>query len=314
MKNALVADLLRKIAQLLEIKNELVFKIRAYEKAALVIESLEEDIEDVWKEGRLDDIPGVGKALAEKISEFLEKGKLEYYEKLKKEVPVNMEDLGRIPGLGPKTIMKIYKTLSIKNLDDLEKAAKAGKIKEVKGLGPIVERNILDNIKIVKDKRFPFPTANRIANSLKYQLRQLKEVGKIEIAGSIRRRKPTIGDIDLLITSKNPEKVMDFFTKMDEVDRVLAKGPTKSSVRLKEGIQADLRVVPEENFGAALIYFTGSKQHNIELRKIAIRKGMKLSEYGLFDKDTNKFLAGRTEKDCYKKLGLKYLEPEQREE
>ena len=315
MKNYEVASLLRNIAQLLEIKEEMVFKIRAYEKAALVIENLDEDIEEVWKKGKLDDIPGVGEALTKKISEFLETGKLEYYEKLKKAVPVNMEELGSVSGLGPKTIMKLYKKLNVKNIKDLEKAAKKHKIQKIEGLGPIVEENILKSIEFAKasGKRFLLGTALDIAEEIKNKLKKLKDVNKIEVAGSLRRKKETIGDIDILITSKNSGKVMDFFTKMDDIEDVLAKGPTKASVRL-EGIQADLRVLPEKTYGAALLYFTGSKQHNIALRKIAIKKGMKLSEYGLFNKKTNKLLAGKTEEECYKKLGLKYIEPEIREE
>jgi len=315
MKNYEVASLLRNIAQLLEIKEEMVFKIRAYEKAALVIENLDEDIEEVWKKGKLDDIPGVGEALTKKISEFLETGKLEYYEKLKKAVPVNMEELGSVSGLGPKTIMKLYKKLNVKNIKDLEKAAKKHKIQKIEGLGPIVEKNILKSIEFAKasGKRFLLGTALDIAEEIKNKFKKLKDVNKIEVAGSLRRKKETIGDIDILITSKNSGKVMDFFTKMDDIEDVLAKGPTKASVRL-EGIQADLRVLPEKTYGAALLYFTGSKQHNIALRKIAIKKGMKLSEYGLFNKKTNKLLAGKTEEECYKKLGLKYIEPEIREE
>ena len=315
MKNYEVASLLRNIAQLLEIKEELVFKIRAYEKAALVIENLDEDIEEVWKKGKLDDISGVGEALTKKISEFLETGKLGYYEKLKKAVPVNMEELGSVSGLGPKTIMKLYKKLNVKNIKDLEKAAKKHKIQKIEGLGPIVEENILKSIEFAKasGKRFLLGTALDIAEEIKNKLKKLKDVNKIGVAGSLRRKKETIGDIDIIITSKNPGKVMDFFTKMDDIEDVLAKGPTKASVRL-EGIQADLRVLPEKTYGAALLYFTGSKQHNIALRKIAIKKGMKLSEYGLFNKKTNKLLAGKTEEECYKKLGLKYIDPEIREE
>ena len=316
MKNHEVAELLRNIAQLLEIKGELVFKIRAYEKAALVIDNLDEGIEEVWKQGRLDDIPGVGEALTKKISEFLETGKLEYYEKLKKEVPVNMEELGRVPGLGPKTIMKLYKQLKVKNLEDLEKAARQKKIENIEGLGPTVEENILKSIDFARasGKRFLLGTALDIAEEIKDRLKKINYVDKVEVAGSLRRRKETIGDIDILITAKNAQKVIDLFTKMGDVEQVLAQGPTKSSVRLREGIQSDLRVLPEKIYGAALLYFTGSKQHNIVLRKIAIKKGMKLSEYGVFDKKTNKLLAGKTEEDCYKKLGLRYIEPEIRED
>ena len=316
MKNHEVAELLRDIAQLLEIKGELVFKIMAYEKTALVIDNLDEDIEEVWKQGKLDDLPGVGEALTQKIGEFLETGKLGYYEKLKKEVPVNMEELGRVPGLGPKTIMKLYKQLGVKNLKGLEKAAKNKKIENIEGLGTKVEENILKSVEFAKTsgKRFLLGTALDIAEEVKERLKKLNFVNKAEIAGSLRRRKETIGDIDVLVTSKNAQKVIDFFTKMDDVEQVLAQGPTKSSVRLREGIQADLRVLPEKIYGAALLYFTGSKQHNIVLRKIAIKKGMKLSEYGVFDKKTNRLLAGKTEEECYRKLGLKYIEPEIRED
>jgi len=316
MKNLEVAELLRRIAQLLEIKGDLIFKIRAYEKAALVIENLDEDIENVWKKGRLDDISGVGKALTEKISEFLETGKSEYYEKLKKQVPVNMEELGKVAGLGPKTIMKLYKELNVKNMKELEKAAKQKKIENIEGLGKVVEENILKSIAFAKSSgnRFLLGTALDIAYQMKNKLKKFKEVNKIEVAGSLRRKKETIGDIDILITSKHPGKVMDFFTKMDDVEDVLAKGATKASVRLAEGLQADLRVIAEKSYGAALLYFTGSKQHNIMLRKIAIKKRMKLSEYGIFSKKTNELFAGKTEEECYKKLGLRYIEPEIRED
>jgi len=335
MKNLEVAELLRNIAQLLEIKEELIFKIRAYEKAALVIENLDEDIEEVWKKGKLDDIPGVGEALTKKISEFLETGKLEYYEKLKKQVPVNMEELGKVQGLGPKTILKLYKKLNVKTLKDLERAAKKKKIENIEGLGAVVEENILKSIKFVRSSgnRFLLGTALDIAEEIKDRLKKLNYVNKVEVAGSLRRRKETIGDIDILVTSKSPNKIIDFFTKMNDVEQVLAQGPTKSSVRLNESIQADLRVLPEKIYGAALLYFTGSKQHNIILRKIAIKKGMRLSEYGVFNthknlkifgaqkiskkfsrEKTNKLLAGKTEEECYKKLGLRYIEPEIRED
>ena len=315
MKNYEVAELLNDIADLLEIQN-IQFKPRAYRKAAFVIEGLTEDIVDIWKKGKLDDIPSVGEGIAKKISDFLEHGTSSYLEKLKKRVPVDMEDLSRVSGLGPKTILKLYKKLNIKNIKELEKAAKQGKIKKIAGLGPTVEKNILKSIEFAKasGKRFLLGYASDIAEEIKNRLEKLKQVNKVEVAGSLRRKKETIGDIDILITSNNPAKVMDFFTGMDDVQDILAKGHTKSAVRLKEGIQADVRVIAEKNYGAALLYFTGSKQHNIALRKIAIKKGMKLSEYGLFNKKTNKMLVGKTEQECYKKLGLKYIEPEIREE
>ena len=245
MKNTLVAELLRNVAQLLEIKGELVFKIRAYEKAALVIENLDEDIEEIWKKDKLEDIPGVGEALTKKISEFLETGKLDYYEKLKKQVPVDVEELGKVEGLGPKTILKLYKKYKIKNLKDLEKAAKQHKIQKLEGLGPTVEENILKSIEFAKTtgNRFLLGHALDIAEEIKSKLKKLKEVKKIDFGGSLRRKKETVGDIDILVSAKNPAKVMDFFTSMENVAVVHAKGPTKSSVRLEEGLDADLRII-----------------------------------------------------------------------
>ena len=314
MKNLEVAELLRNIAELLEIQEENSFKIRAYEKAALVIENLSEDIGKVWKEGRLEELPGIGEALAEKISEFLEKGRLAYYEKLKKEVPIDMENLGKIPGLGPKTLKKLYRALKIRDVPSLEKAARAGNIRNLPGLGAKAEENILKSLAFSKSAtRIPLGFALPHAEEIVARLRPLKDVKRIDIAGSLRRRKDTIGDIDLLVASKNPAAAIGAFASLPLVEQVLAKGDTKSSVRLKEGIQVDMRVIDEKSYGAALLYFTGSKQHNIELRKAAISKGCKLSEYGLFSNRTNALIAGKTEQDLYKSLGLPYIEPELRE-
>ncbi|HIH92460.1 TPA: DNA polymerase/3'-5' exonuclease PolX [Candidatus Woesearchaeota archaeon] len=314
MKNLEVAELLRNIAELLEIQEENSFKIRAYEKAALVIENLSEDIGKVWKEGRLEELPGIGEALAEKISEFLEKGRLAYYEKLKKEVPIDMENLGKIPGLGPKTLKKLYRALKIRDVPSLEKAARAGNIRNLPGLGAKAEENILKSLAFSKSAtRIPLGFALPHAEEIVARLRPLKDVKRIDIAGSLRRRKDTIGDIDLLVASKNPAAAIGAFASLPLVEQVLAKGDTKSSVRLKEGIQVDMRVIDEKSYGAALIYFTGSKQHNIELRKAAISKGCKLSEYGLFSNRTNALIAGKTEQDLYESLGLPYIEPELRE-
>ncbi|MBI2101378.1 DNA polymerase/3'-5' exonuclease PolX [Candidatus Woesearchaeota archaeon] len=318
MKNIEVAELLNEIADYLEFGTDAKdrFKIRAYRKAALVIEGLSEDIEQVWKEGRLEDLPGIGEGIAKKIDEFLRTGKLKHLDELKKKTPVDMEGLGKIEGVGPKTILKLYRELKIKDVAGLEKAAKQGKIQKIEGLGPIVEQNILKSIEFSRKsrERVPLGFALASAEEVVRMLKTLKEVQKASIAGSTRRMKETIGDIDILATSKNPGKVIEFFTKMPNVAQVLAKGPTKSSVRLKEGIQVDLRVLNDSIFGAALLYFTGNKEHNIILRRIAIEKGLKLSEYGLFDNKTNKIVAGRTEEEVYKKLGMDYIEPEMRED
>jgi len=315
MKNIEVADLLNEIADYLEFANE-PFKIRAYRKAALVIEGLSEDIEQVWKDNRLEELPGIGEGIAKKIDEFLRTGKLKHLEDLKKKTPVDMEGLGKIEGIGPKTIFKLYKQLKVKTVADLEKTAKQGKIQKIKGLGPTVEQNILKSIAFAKKtkERVPLGFALASAEEVVMLLKALKDVERVGIAGSTRRMKETIGDIDILATSKNPDKVIEFFTKMPNVADVLAQGHTKSSIRLKEGIQVDLRVLDDHIFGAALLYFTGNKEHNIILRRIAIEKGLKLSEYGLFHKKTNKLVVGRTEEDVYKKLGMDYIEPEMRED
>ena len=315
MKNLEVAELLNEIADYLEFQNE-PFKIRAYRKAALVIEGLSEDITQVWKEGKLEELPGVGEGIAKKIDDFLKNGKSKYLGQLKKSTPVDVEELGSIAGVGPKTIMKLYRHLKVKSMADLERAAKQHKIQKIEGLGPTVEQNILKSIEFAKKtkQRIPLGFALSSAEEVAKMLESCKEVIRVSIAGSTRRMKETIGDVDILATSKNPAKVTEFFTKMPNVAQVLAKGDTKSSIRLKEGLQVDLRVMNNNIFGAALLYFTGNKEHNIILRRIAIEKSLKLSEYGLFDKKTNKLVAGRTEEEVYKKLGMDYIEPEMRED
>ncbi|MCD6331488.1 MAG: DNA polymerase/3'-5' exonuclease PolX [Thermoplasmata archaeon] len=312
MKNREIAKIFYEIADMLEMQ-DVQFKPRAYRKAAQNIESLSEDIEEIYKRGELEKIPGVGKSIAEKVKEFIEKGSVAYYEKLKKEIPVNLEELSSVEGLGPKMIKLLYKELGIKNLNDLEKAAKEGKIRHLKGMGERTEQKILENIEFARKKGgrillgFALPEAMKLIKFLE------KYAEKISLAGSLRRRKETIGDMDILAVSLNPEKLMDEFTSMNEVDKILAKGETKSSVRLKSGIQVDLRIVDKESFGSALQYFTGSKEHNIEVRKIAVRNGYKLNEYGLFDKKSNKKIAGETEEGVYKALGMQYIPPELRE-
>ncbi|MBS3095855.1 DNA polymerase/3'-5' exonuclease PolX [Candidatus Woesearchaeota archaeon] len=315
MKNIEVAELLNEIADYLEFADD-TYRVRAYRKAALVIEGLSEDIGQVWKDGKLEELPGIGEGIAKKIDEFLKTGKLEYIDDLKKKTPVDMEGLGKIEGIGPKTILKLYRELKVKDVKGLEKAAKQGKIQKLEGLGPVAERNILKSIEFARKtkERVPLGFALGSAEEVATFLKKLKDVERVGIAGSTRRMKETIGDIDILATSKNPEKVIDFFAKMPNVADVLAKGATKSSIRLREGIQVDLRVLDDNIFGAALLYFTGNKEHNIILRRIAIEKGLKLSEYGLFSNKTNKVVAGRTEEEVYKKLGMDYIEPEMRED
>jgi DNA polymerase (family 10) len=309
MKNKEVARVLYAIADLLEIKEEK-FKPNAYRKAAQNIELLPEDIEKVFEQGNLEKIPGVGKNIAKKIEEFLKTGKLEYYERLKKEIPVDVEALSSIEGMGPKKIKTLYNELGIKNLSELEKAAREGKIREIKGMGEKTEKKILESIVFArKGKRELLGVILPEAMELKALLE--KKVEMISIAGSLRRMKETVGDMDILAFSSQPAEVMDFFTSMENVEAVIAKGETKSSVRLESGIQVDLRIVPKESFGSALQYFTGSKEHNIAVRKIAVRAGCKLNEYGLFKGE--KRIAGESEEEVYRALGMDYIPPELRE-
>ena len=319
MRNAEISKILYEIGAFLEMQN-IPFKPRAYEKVAEVMEELEEEAGDIYQRGgltALGKIPGVGVSIAEKIEELLKTGRLKYYEDLKKKTPVDLSGLASVPGLGPKNIKKLYEKLGIKNLSDLEKAARAGKIGKIEGFGAKTEENILAGIEFLKTSgsRFVLGFLKSRVRELEARLKKLKEVERVNVAGSIRRSKETIGDVDILVTSQKPALVMDFFVSQPGISRVVAHGDTKSSVRLENGLEMDLRVVPEESYGAALLYFTGSKDHNVALREIAIKKGCKLNEYGLFKKEKNRdvAVAGKTEKEVYEKLGLSYIEPEMRE-
>jgi DNA polymerase (family 10) len=315
MKNQMVADVLYQIADLLDLKGEIFFKTRAYRIAAQTIEVLDEDIEVVTKEERLQDISGVGEALAKKIRELVETGKLEYFERLKKEIPAGLLAMLEIPGLGPKKVAAMYQNLGIKNIEQLRQACIEGKIRDLEGFGEITERNILRGIQM-KEK-----TSGRVLLNVAYEdganyinyLKQCDKIKRLSLAGSLRRRKETIGDLDILASSNNPDAVMDYFVKYYDVKRVLLQGSTKTSVILNDELQVDLRVVEDKSFGAALQYFTGSKEHNVKMRSLAIKQGYKLNEYGLFNKKTEKYIVGKDEIDIYKKLGLQYIESELRE-
>ncbi len=314
MKNQEIANIFYSIADILEMK-EVEWKPIAYRKAARSIESLSKDIEEIYKQGgqkELEKIPGVGEGIAKKIIEYLNTGKIKEYEKLKKSIPVKVEELMNVEGIGPKKIILFYKKLKIKNLKDLEKAAKSGKIRKLPRMGEKTEENILKAIAFAKraGKRKILGYALPIANEIVSKLKKLKEVNQIQICGSTVRKKETIGDIDILVTTKNPKKVMDYFTNMEGVERIVAKGPTKSTI-VYNSIEVDLRVVNPNSFGSAVQYFVGSKEHNVVLRRIAISKGYKLSEYGLFK--GNKKIAGKNEKEIYKRLGLKWIPYELRE-
>jgi DNA polymerase (family 10) len=323
MKNQELAKLLRMIAVYLQMK-DIPFKPQAYERAAYSVEALEEDIEDFYKkrggEG-LEALPGVGKSIAEKIIEFIKTGHIKELDALRKEVPVDVEALTSIEGVGPKIVYKLYKTLKIKNIDDLEKACTEHRISKLPGFGEKSEAKILKGIQFYKQGggRFILGFIEPTVEELVEHLKKSKFAEKVVVAGSYRRRRETIGDIDILATSDQPEKLMDHFLKFPQIVHIYGHGSTKTNVRLKTGLDVDVRVVPKESFGSALNYFTGSKDHNIALRELAMKKGWKLNEYGLFKTDfvrrvtEEKMIAGRTEEDIYKKLGLQYIPPEMRE-
>lgn len=314
MKNQNIADIFKEIAEILEIKGENVFRIRAYERAARNIEAIPEDIGLLIKEDRVKDIPGIGKDLEAKIKEIADTGRLKYLDELKKDVPQGIIDMLDIPGVGPKTARLLYEKLGIVDLVMLERMAHAGRIRSLPGMKEKTEENILRGLELLKRnrERMDLKTASDISDSFVAQLKKLKEVKDIASAGSLRRMKETVRDIDILVSSNRAERVMAAFTGLEEAKEVLAKGPTKSSIATRDGIQVDVRVVKADSYGAALLYFTGSKAHNIRLRQLAIKKGLKLSEYGIFRKD--KRIACRTEKEIYEALGLSYIAPELRED
>lgn len=313
--NADVARLFREIAFLLDMEG-VAFKPRAYEKAAHAIEAMTEPLTDVYRRGglaALEAIPGIGRSLAEKIAEYLQSGRMSYYEELKAKYPIDLPSLMGIEGVGPKMIRTLYEELGVKTLDDLEQAARQGRIRRLPRFGEKMEQKILKGIEFRRrhGARFLLGEVLPLVEEVRQRLAALDDVEIIEIAGSIRRRKETVGDADLLVVSRRPGPVMDFFVAQPEVLHVQAKGETKSSVKWKNGMDVDLRVVERESFGAALQYFTGSKDHNIELRRIAEKKGWKLNEYGLFK--GRRRIAGRTEEEVYEALGLSYIPPELRE-
>ncbi|VVB53890.1 phosphatase YcdX [uncultured archaeon] len=315
MKNQEIARILYEIAEYLQMEG-VAFKPQAYRKAGLGLETFDRDIEDLYREEGLKGlkkIPGVGESIAQKIEEYLKTGKIKYYEDFKKKIPASVEALTAVEGVGPRKVKIIFEELGIKNLDELEKAAKEGKIKKLPGFGEKTEKNILEGIAFLKREKGRFllgeilPTAREVFAKLE----KLKEVEKLSMGGSVRRMKDTIGDLDFLAISENPEKVMDLFVSLPGVVRVWEKGATRASVRMLQGFDMDIRVIPKKSYGSALQYFTGSKEHNIHLRKIAIEKGLKLNEYGVFK--GKEMVAGEDEEEVYKVLGLNWMAPELRE-
>jgi len=316
LKNIELSRIFEQIAKILKIKEENPFKIRAYEKITLVLENLPIDIETIYHQGGLNNIPGVGTGIAKKIEEFLTTGKLEYYEKLKETIPSGVIELLDISEVGPKTAKLLYEELGVDNIEKLEKAVKEHRIKDLPGMGEKSETNILRGIELYKRRkeRFLLGRALPLAEEMVESLSQLKETDKISFAGSLRRKKETIGDIDILITSQNPEKIMRTFTSLPQVREILAEGPTKSSIITKDDLHIDVRVVEPISFGAALQYFTGSKAHNIKLRELALKRGLKINEYGVFEVESGNRIAGEKEEEVYQALNLPFIPPELRED
>ena len=316
MLNQEIAAIFRKMALFFQMQDD-GFRARAYENGAEILENLTLNVKDVYaKKGLkgLEDLHGIGRGMAEKIEEYIKTGKIKEYGDLKKKMPVDIDELASVEGLGPMSIKTLYKKLKIKNLEDLEKAAKAGKIQKLKGFGKKTEENILEGIEFVKKNSgrmllgYIWPRVEEIVEEFK----SMKEVENISPAGSLRRKRETTGDIDILVATENPEKIVEKFISMPDVIKIWGKGLTKASIRVKGNFDIDLRVVPKESWGAALQYFTGSKAHNIKVRQIAIDKGFKLNEYGVFR--GKKSVASKTEEEVYGAIGLRYLEPELRED
>jgi DNA polymerase (family 10) len=316
LKNLELSQIFEQIAKILKIKGENPFKIRAYEKITLVLENLPIDIETIYQQGGLNNIPGVGTGIAQKIEEFITTGKLEYYEKLKTTIPAGVVELLDISEVGPKTAKLLYEQLGIDNIDKLEKAVREHQIKDLPGMGEKSETNILRGIELYKRRkeRFLLGRALPLAEEMVESLSQLKETNKISFAGSLRRKKETIGDIDILVTSQNPEKIMRTFISLPQVSEILAEGSTKSSIITKDDLHIDVRVVEPISFGAALQYFTGSKAHNIKLRELALKRGLKINEYGVFEVESGNRIAGEKEEEVYQALNLPFIPPELRED
>jgi len=315
MKNQQIAVVFSEIASLLELSGENPFRIRAYQRAALNIGGLSQDVAEMTDE-ELRAIPGIGPDLVGKIRQFLGTGRVDLHAELKKEIPSGLLDILRVPGVGPKTAKTLYAKAGVRSLDDLETLTREGKLAGLPGIQKKTEENIRKGIDTLRKgrERHPLGRAIPIAEDMIRKLRAKTPLSRIAVAGSLRRWKETVKDIDILATSAKPEKVMEVFTGLPIVQEVLARGTTKSSVLTADGIQVDLRVVEDGSFGAALQYLTGSKEHNIKLREMASRAGLKINEYGIFRESDGKRIGGKQEGEVYKALRLPFIPPELRED
>lgn len=312
--NAEIATMFDQAAELLEIKGDNPFRIRAYRRAARVVEGLPKSVTTLVKGGEdLSELPGIGKDLAGKIAEIAATGKFKLLESLKRELPGQLGEIAALPGLGPKRVKLLYDRLHVSSLEDLRRVLRQGRLGEIKGFGPVIEQKLRAALqKPAGEKRFKLPIAEAEADALLKYLKQGLKDSEVVVAGSYRRRRETVGDLDLLVAARRASGIGDRLAKYENVVEVLAHGSTRTAVVLRSGIQVDLRVVPVRSFGAALLYFTGSKAHNIALRSIANDRGWKLNEYGLFS--GKRRIAGATEPEVYGKLGLPYIAPELRED
>jgi DNA polymerase (family 10) len=315
MTNQQLANIFRTIADLMEIKGEIIYKILAYRKAADSLSNLGQDVNEIWKQGKLTEVDGVGKAIAEKIDELLTTGHLGFLEKLEAEVPPSLAEMLKVPDLGPKKVAMFWKQLGITNLSELESAAREGKLRSLSGMGEKSEAKIIAGIEALgrRSTRIPLGRAWPFAQELMDYLRKAPGVEAVEMGGSLRRMRATVGDLDILAAAKDSRAVMDAFVNRKDVARVLGKGETKSSVEFTHGLQAQLWVHPPEHWGTALVYATGSKDHNVRLREYALKKGYSLSEHSLARKDGSEVTCAR-EEDVYKTLGLPWIPPELRED
>jgi DNA polymerase (family 10) len=323
LENPEIARILEEVADILEIQNANPFRIRAYRNATRTVETLTVPLRKWVQENRpLTDLPGIGKEMANHIREMVETGTLGFRDELLAEVPRSLIELMRLPGLGPKKAKKIHDELKICSVEELEAAAKEGRIASLPGFGAKSQEKILAGIEEYRQhgSRFLLTDAERFVEPLLAYLRETPEVERLEVAGSYRRRKETVGDIDLLAIASQPVPVMERFRGYPQVDKILMAGDTRSTVVLGSGLQVDLRVVPDECYGAALVYFTGSKEHNVKLRRRAVEKGLRISEYGVFrvqernQEEEGEFIAGREEADVYATVGLAWVPPELRED
>ena len=311
VQNAEIAAMFDQTADLLEFKGDNPFRVRAYRRAARTIEGLPQSVRSMLAaEADLSELPGIGKDLAGKIGDIVQTGHFTLLDQLKKKMPGELGDMAALPGLGPKRVKLLYDKLKVRKLDDLRRAIKAGRLHKLRGFGPVMEQKLASALeKPAVEKRFKLAVAEAEAESL---VAFLRDAGHAVVAGSYRRRRDTVGDLDILVTSQHGPAVGDKLAQYDNVAEVLAHGPTRTTVVLRSGIQVDVRAVPEESYGAALMYFTGSKAHNIALRGLANERKWKLNEYGLFS--GKRRIAGATEEEVYAKLGLAYIPPELRED